>query len=269
VSKGNQADNAELVREQFTKTAEVFGNFAVATRGGEAAKLAEMVRASKADRVIDVACGPGTLALRFAPQVRWACGVDLTPAILQRAKQTAAAEGLANLVFTIGDAHRLPFADNSLDIAITSYALHHMPDAPRVIAEMARVVRPGGRVGVADIRVEEDSAVAELNNRIERIRDASHTRTMSRSEYERAFRAAGLRVTGQQIHENARQFDHWLHVAGWHPGDAAHEEARRLMESTIENDGAGFHPRYEPHSAGAEIELMITNTTLLIAGEKA
>jgi ubiquinone/menaquinone biosynthesis C-methylase UbiE len=263
-----QAENKNLVRKQFTKTAEVFGNFAIATRGVEAGKLAEMVRASKSDRVIDIACGPGTLALRFALQAKWACGVDLTPAILKRAKDSAADDQITNLDFTIADAHKLPFAGGSIDIAITSYALHHMPNAAGVIAEMARAVRPGGRVGVIDIRVEESPEVSELNNRIERIRDASHTRTLRRSEFEDIFRANRLRLIGAEIQENARKFDHWLHVAGWHPGDAPYEEARRLMESTLENDAAGFHPRYESAKPGAARELMITNTVLIIAGGK-
>jgi ubiquinone/menaquinone biosynthesis C-methylase UbiE len=265
----NNRNQKDLVREQFTKTAEVFGDFAVATRGVEAAKLAEMVRAGGNDRVVDVACGPGTLALRFASQVLWACGVDLTPAILARAKSSAAAEGLSNLDVVLGDAHRLPFADKSVDIVVTSYALHHMPDAPQAISEMARVTRSGGRVGVADIFVDENPNVAKLNDLIERTRDASHTRTLTRRQFEEIFKANGLRVTGFQIQENQRRFDHWLHVAGWHHGDAAYEEARRLMESTLENDGAGFHPRYEASKPGAEKELMITNTLLLIAGEKA
>jgi ubiquinone/menaquinone biosynthesis C-methylase UbiE len=264
-----QSDNKDLVREQFTKTAEVFGQFAVATRGIEAGKLAEMAHAGKSDRAIDVACGPGSLALRFALQTRWTCGVDLTPAILRRAKDSAANDRLSNLDFTVGDAHRLPFADNSVDIAVTSYALHHMPDAAAVIAEMARVVRRGGRVGIADIFVGDDPVGAELTNRIERIRDASHTRTLRRTEFAEIFRASGLRVIATQIQENARQFDHWLHVAGWHPGDKPYEESRRWIESTLENDAAGFHPRHEPAQPGAEPELMITNTTLLIAGEKA
>ena len=268
MSGTSKTENKDLVRNQFTKTAEVFGDFAVATRGREAGKLAEMVHAGKKDRVVDVACGPGTLALRFASDVGWVCGLDLTPAILQRAKNTAAAENLRNLDFSIGDAHHLPFADNSLDIAITSYALHHMPDAPGAIAEMARAVRPGGRVGIADIFVSEDLEVAALNDRIERTRDTSHTRTLTRNQFYQIFQANGLRVTGFQMQENARQFDHWLHVAGWHPGDAPYDEARRLMESTLENDGAGFHPRYEPAKPGAKVELMITNTLLLICGEK-
>lgn len=264
-----ETENKELVREQFTKTAQVFGDYAVAARGAEAAKLAEMVHAGKDDRAIDIACGAGTLALRFARLVRWACGVDLTPAILSRAKNAAAKEGLSNLEFTLADAHRLPFADSSLDIAVTSYALHHMPDAPRAIAEMARVVRRGGRVGIVDIYVPEDQAVAEANDRIERARDASHTRTLSRLEFEEIFQAKGLRVSSTQLQEDSRQFDHWLHVAGWHPGDRAYEETRRLMEMTLENDNAGFRPRYESAAPGGEQELMMTNSMLLIVGEKA
>jgi ubiquinone/menaquinone biosynthesis C-methylase UbiE len=268
MNKVNETDNKRLVRDQFTKTAEVFGNFAVASRGVEAGKLAQMVHAGPADCVVDVACGPGTFALRFAEQASWACGVDLTPAILARAKTAAASARLSNLDFTLGDAHHLPFADNSLDIAVTSYALHHMPDPARAIAEMARVIRRGGRVGIVDIFVDEDLEKAELTNLIERTRDASHTRTLSRAKFEEIFNANGLRVTAEQVQENSRAFDHWLHVAGWHPGDRAYEEARRLMESTIEDDRAGFHPRHETAKSGGETVLMITNTILLIAGVK-
>src|SRR5271154_888597 len=92
----NKEQNARI-REQFTKTAEVFATFAVAKRGGEADWLASAVRAGKSDRAIDVACGPGSTTLPFARRVGWICGFDLTPAILARAKKSAAEAGLANL----------------------------------------------------------------------------------------------------------------------------------------------------------------------------
>ena len=130
----------DLVREQFTRTAQVFGDYAFASRVAEAEQLARMAGAKDSDRAVDLACGPGTLALRFAQHVRWICGLDLTPAILERARRSAADQGLANLDFAIGDAQSLPFADGSLDIAVTSYSLHHLPDAARTIGEMACVV---------------------------------------------------------------------------------------------------------------------------------
>jgi len=256
-----------LVREQFTRTAQVFGDYAVASRVAEAERLARMVKAGPADRAIDLACGPGTLALRFARHVRWICGLDLTPAILERARRSAAAEGLANLDFAIGDAQALPFADGSLDIAVTSYAFHHFPDPARTMAEMARVIRPGGRVGILDIFLPSDPAVSALNNRIEIIRDASHTRTLAREEFQSLFAACGLRVIETAVEENTRRFDHWMLVAGSKPGDPAYVEARRLMEGSIPDDSAWFHPRYEMDDAGRR-ELVFTNTTLFIAGEK-
>ena len=260
---------SDLVREQFTRTAQVFGDYAVASRVGEAERLARMVTASATDRAVDLACGPGTLALRFARHVRWICGLDLTAAILGRAGNSAIAEGLDNISFALGDAQTLPFPDGSLDIAVTSYALHHVPDPARVIAEMARALRLGGRVGVLDIIVPEDPQIAELNNRIERIRDASHTRTLARKEFEEIFAACGLRIIASYVEEQSRAFDHWMLVAGSKPGDRRYVEARRLLEASIPDDSAAFHPRFAPGGqSGENRELIFDNTVLFIAAEK-
>src|SRR5271167_3176306 len=122
-----------LVREQFTRTAEVFGDFAVSTRAGDAELLARMVGAESSDRAVDLACGPGTLALRFARHVRWICGLDLTPAMLERARRSAAEDNLNNLDFAVGDAQALPFGGSTLDVVVSSFSLHHIPDPARVI----------------------------------------------------------------------------------------------------------------------------------------
>ena len=57
---------------------------------------------------------------------------------------------------------------------------------------------------------------------------------------------AGLRITATETREHPRTFEHWMHVAGWKPSDPEYIETHRLMESSIENDGANFHPRLEP-----------------------
>ena len=220
----------ELVRERFTKTAEVFGRYSVAQRGPDVEALARALKTTSSDRAVDLACGAGTLAMRFARRVGWICGMDLTPAMLDRARRWAAADRLTNLDFAVGDAHALPFADAALDIAATSYSLHHMPDPARVIAEMARVVKRGGRVGIIDIRAPEDPKMTALANRIERIRDDSHTRSLPLSEFEAIFAASGLHITSTESRENPRDFDHWMYVAGWAPEDPHYMETRRLME---------------------------------------
>jgi ubiquinone/menaquinone biosynthesis C-methylase UbiE len=267
----NNPRHQDIVRDQFTRTAEIFGSYAVAHRVGDAELLALMVHASRSDRAVDLATGPGTLALRFASQVRWICGLDLTPAILERGKRSAAEQGLSNLNFAIGDANALPFAEGALDIAVTSFSLHHMPDPARVIGEMARVVKRGGRVGVLDIYVPEDPRVAETSNRIERFRDASHTRTLARSEFKSIFAASGLRVTASEVRDDQDSFDHWLLRGGKKRGDAGYDAARQLLETTFADDSAGFHPRFAPLAPG-EIgsipDIQIVHTKFYIAGEK-
>ena len=261
-----------FVRERFTKTAEVFGDYAVAHRVAEAETLARMVSATANDRAVDLACGPGTLALRFARHVRWICGLDFTPAILERACHTAAHDGLLDkITFVIGDAQALPFADGSLDLAVTSYSLHHISDPARVISEMSRVVKKGGRVGVIDIEVPEDPKVRALNHRIEVIRDRSHSRSMTQREFESMFAAAGLRIIAMEHKGHPRTFEHWMHVAGWKPSDPEYKEAHALMVGSIENNGANFQPRFEPTDVtppGKDPDLYMVNPGIYIAAEK-
>jgi ubiquinone/menaquinone biosynthesis C-methylase UbiE len=259
----------ELIRDRFTRTVDAFGDYAVTYRAQFADLLAQMLSAGSSDRVVDLACGPGTLALQFARRVRWVYGVDLTPAMLARARGTAQTEGLQNLAFTIGDAQALPFPDGSLDISVTSYSLHHIPDPARTIREMARVVKRGGRVGIIDIVTPDDPARAAAANRIEIARDPSHTRSLHRKDFDAMIAAAGLRILASEVHELPRMFDHWMHVAGWRRGDPTYIETRRLMEATMANDFAGFHPRYaDASSSGEAPDIHMVNTALFLATEK-
>lgn len=276
--KTDDQQQSELVRDRFTRTAQVFGDFAVKERVREAELLAKLTRAGARDRAIDLACGPGTLALRFARHVRWIAGVDFTPAILTRARATAEKEGIRNLAVVLGDAKRLPFADASIDVAVTSYSLHHILDPQRVIDEMARVLVPGGRAGVLDMIVPEDPAAADLRNRIEVARDPSHARAMPASELAAMFRAAGLHAIASQEESKTRSFDHWLSVAGWKRGDAAYEETRGLLEKSM-RDGkdSGFYPKLLPpqspesadaRGSDARGDFELHQTSVFVVGEK-
>ncbi len=271
MGEANDSELKTFVRERFTRTAEVFGDYAVAHRVSEVELLARLVSAAPNDRAVDLACGPGTLALRFARRVKWICGLDFTPAILGLAHRNALKEGLPNLVCVLGDAQALPFGDSSLDLAVTSFSLHHISDPARVLQEMARVVKPRGRVGVLDILAPEDPQVRELNHRIERIRDNSHARSLARNDFDRIFSAAGLRIVATEVRGHPRTFDHWMHVAGWKRTDSPYIEARRLMESSMADDGADFHPSFEPVEVvkpGEEPDIYMINTGIYIAAEK-
>ena len=266
----NEREQTELVRDRFTRTAEVFGDFAVKERVREAELLVKLTRAAAKDRALDLACGPGTLALRFARHVRWIAGLDFTPAILNRARDSAERDGIRNLFVVLGDARKLPFAGGSIDVAVTSYSLHHILDPRRVIEEMARVLARGGRAGVLDMIVPDDAAAADLRNRIETARDPSHTRAMPASELEALLGDAGLRVIASQKDSKARSFDHWLSVAGWKRGDAAYQATRELLEDSMRaGKDSGFYPKLLPAESPDGIgDIELKQTSVFVVGEK-
>lgn len=276
MSEAAHRQQLDRVRERFTRTAGEFADFSLSVRSAEAERLAALAVPQAAEIALDLACGPGTFARAFAPRVRWMCGMDLTPALLARARQAADAAGAANLRFVCGNAYALPFATDAFDLASCGYSLHHMDEPAAALAELARVVRRGGRIAVLDLIAPEESARAEANNRIERARDRSHCTTLAASDIVSLVKAAGFRVTRREIDERRRSFDDWMRIGGLKAGDAAYEETRRLMEAAIEPDAAGFHPRLVPADeagtpqdapAGAP-ELQFVQTSLFIVAER-
>ena len=107
---------------------------------------------------LDVACGTGDFAFDLArkPNIEHVVGLDFVPQMLALAKGKSSRQGLiAQTTFTVGDAHALPFADDSFVCATVGFGVRNFIDVPRALSEMARVVMPGGRVVVLEIvRVE-------------------------------------------------------------------------------------------------------------------
>ena len=119
--------------------------------------------------VLDIGCGAGTdlllAARRIGPHGR-AIGIDMTVAMRERAMSGAQACGLTNVDVRDGDAMNLPVEDSTVDIVISNGVLNLVPDKTRAVREIARVLKPGGRVQLADIVIGEvlpDSALRDLD----------------------------------------------------------------------------------------------------------
>jgi arsenite methyltransferase len=108
------------------------------------------------ERVVDVGCGAGIdslIAARMSGETGQVVGVDMTPAMLEKAKGSAAAAKLLNVEFRAGYGESVPVPDAWADVVISNGALNLMPDKVAVLREMARVLKPNGRLQLGDILV--------------------------------------------------------------------------------------------------------------------
>lgn len=111
--------------------------------------------------VADLGCGEGYLTMEAARFAKKVTAVDRSEAVLARAKHAAGRRKLRNIEWKRGELERLPLKDACVDVALLSQALHHVADPAAALAEAVRIVRPGGRVLVLDLRAHEEHWVTE------------------------------------------------------------------------------------------------------------
>lgn len=106
------------------------------------------VGVKRGERVVDVACGTGNAAIRAAQRGGTVTGLDIVPALLDQGRALAAEAGV-KVEFVEGDAEDLPFEDASFDVVLSTFGCMFVPDHKRAASEIARVLRPDGRIGIA------------------------------------------------------------------------------------------------------------------------
>jgi SAM-dependent methyltransferase len=219
----------ESIRDEFTHQADSFARSPVPSMAETLGAVVEMVPADPEARWLETACGPAIVGRAIAARVGSVHGVDLTPAMVEKAAAEAAATGVGNIEFSLGDVTALSFDDASFDGAVNRFSLHHIPAPQRVLEEMARVVRPGGWVVVADHLTDADADAAAWHEEIERLRDPSHWACLTRERLLALGEGAGLSLDEEQVIPLDLDFGEWLGRGSGGPTAAALIE-RRLTE---------------------------------------
>ena len=114
-------------------------------------------RLTEGERVLDLGSGAGTDSLIAAQMIGehgHVTGVDMTPAMLTKARAAAAEMGATNVEFVESEAEQLPFPDESFDVVISNGVIDLIPDKDAVFAELHRVLVPGGRLQIADVTIQ-------------------------------------------------------------------------------------------------------------------
>jgi SAM-dependent methyltransferase len=145
----------ENIHRYSAPNAGLYDTVSAPVLGGFFARVArDLAELAPRARVLEVGSGPGRLAARLAelaPELR-ITGVDITPEMVARANALAARSGVADRVaFQVGDVAALPFPDATFDVVVSTLSLHHWRDPARGLAEIYRVLRPGGVARIYDL----------------------------------------------------------------------------------------------------------------------
>jgi ubiquinone/menaquinone biosynthesis C-methylase UbiE len=229
-------EQRRLILDQFTRQAVPFAQMPAHSNDAANRLLIDLAGVGPEDTVLDVACGPGLVACALAEVARHVIGLDLTPAMIEQARERQRSRGLTNLTWMVGDALPLPLPDGVFSVVVTRYSFHHFLDPKGVLAEMVRVCSPGGRVAVIDVFTSSPEQ-AEAYNRVEKLRDPSHVRALSLQELTGLCHDAGLRDLKTSFFKMEMALEALLAASFPNPGDA--DRIRQAFADDIGVDRLG------------------------------
>ena len=198
-------------RARFARSAERLAALGTTRIEGLRRRVTDLVELEGHEVALDAAAGTGPMAMALEPLVREVIAVDLVPEMLDQGRR-AAAEGL-NIRWLEGDVYSLPLEAQTVDVAAIVRTLHHLERPADAVAELARVVRPGGQVLLVDQIVSEDARERALYERIEVLRDPSHVRSLTDSELRRLLDPAGLDLVRTHSAPDERDLETFVELA--------------------------------------------------------
>jgi ubiquinone/menaquinone biosynthesis C-methylase UbiE len=186
----DESHNDSII-SQFTKAAVPYHKLSGHSNEYGMELMLKLSKPQQNDRVLDIACGTGIVSCELARFVSHVTGIDLTPAMIEQARQSQQEKQLRNITWKIGDVSKpLPFDDSSFSLVVTRYSFHHLLEPKKVLQEIVRVCADNGKVLVIDVTPEPDKV--DAYNRVEKLRDPSHVRALTLTELKDAIGEAGL-----------------------------------------------------------------------------
>jgi len=253
-------DHFSRVKEEFKRQADTLSAASVFTDSGVLEQIHAAIKPTKTMNLLDLGCGPGIVTAAMAPHVREVVAYDLTPEMLDKARNRCQEQGLKNVRFELGRAEHLPFEEKSFDAVVTRLTVHHFLDPHQVMNEVVRVTRQNGKVVVPDVVSSENEEEAALHNALETLRDPTHVGMLSPSAMLGLIKSAGLRITSTLTWEMKRDYDEWIRITN------APERVEPLYAVMVALAKAGIHAGINLHLDGKKV--VFTHRWLLVTGEK-
>jgi ubiquinone/menaquinone biosynthesis C-methylase UbiE len=210
-------DSKSRSQERFSQFAQRYVQSDTHAQGDDLERLLELGLPKPDDLMMDIATGGGHTALKFAPYVRHVVAADISHSMLDAGRKNHLAKDALNVTYVNTDAEKLAFASNTFDLITCRIAPHHFPDIFRFVLECARVLKPGGRLLIQDQTVPEDERAARYIDSFERLRDPSHHRIYSVSEWRGTYLDAGLTVEMNELAWKRAKLVQWAEVQDCSP----------------------------------------------------
>lgn len=253
-----QAQHRASIIEQFTRQAVPFADMPEHSQESAFQLMLESAGVTSRDTVLDVACGPGLVACAFAARAARVTGIDITPAMIDKARQVQKEKRLTNVEWNNADVLPLPYGDESFSMVITRYSFHHFLDPFQVFAEMHRVCKQDGVLMVVDVAIPPQKRGAY--DHLEKLRDPSHTSACTPEEL--LGMAERLKLARVTTHWYRLEMELERQLAASFPRPGDDETIRALMRNDIGQDGLGMGA----HWVGTEIHFAYP--TLIMVGRK-
>jgi ubiquinone/menaquinone biosynthesis C-methylase UbiE len=188
------------------------------------------------DWVLDLGCGTGLLSNAIRNKTNFVVGIDLTEKMLEQAAEKNRNIS-PSILYVCGDGHRLPFFDQQFDIVMTRLTIHHFHDPSKILSEIHRVLKKGGKLIVADIVGSDDPEKQSKHNILEEVRDPSHIKFYNEGELKQILNTCHFvesKVTRWKTKRNATE---WVEIMG---DIFDKSEVIRLLEEGLQDDKLGI-----------------------------
>jgi ubiquinone/menaquinone biosynthesis C-methylase UbiE len=198
------------ITRSFGPQAQAYLTSQVHSTGRDLELLAEAIAETPVAKVLDLGCGAGHASFAAAAVAAEVVSHDLTASMLCIVEQAAADRGLTNIRTVLGSAERLPFADAGFDWVISRYSAHHWRNLDTAMAEIARVLKPGGQVCLIDVLGGPEPLLDTHIQAVELLRDPSHVRDYTEREWLAFFEQNALAAEITWRWRLSIEFSSWI-----------------------------------------------------------